>query len=70
MQKKYFKKDGNFTSYKTGRLSTDYVTNVVGQMNTCVVCGLEYSMEEALTKRWPLYEGHCEQCGRKRDVAF
>ena len=55
--------DGNFRRYRTGRDSTDYVTNIKGQMNVCVECGIEYLMEDALREQWHLYQGHCKKCG-------
>jgi hypothetical protein len=65
-QRKYMKKDGNFTNYRTGRPGTDYIVNVTGQLNTCTECGREYLMEDALQKRWHLYQGHCESCGNAK----
>ncbi len=61
-------KDDSCVKYRTGRPSTDLVTNIRGQMNTCVACGLEYSMEEAMEKRWPLFEGHCEKCAIEKNL--
>lgn len=66
VQKMNAKHNYNYKKYRTGRPGTDYVTDIRGQLNICVECGLEYSMEDALTKRWPLFGGHCELCSRKK----
>ncbi len=59
-------RNGNFLKYRTGRPATDYVTDITGQMKACVKRGIDYPMEDAMKKRRPFFEGHCEHCGLEK----
>jgi hypothetical protein len=49
---------------KTGRFTgIDKVYDAEGQLATCIKCGRDYFIEDAIKENWPFYERHCRICG-------